>query len=331
MTTIQTSDFNPWEGIRNVSSSSYYASKRVDEVLNPRQRDLHWSLNETGNPALLIGYDADERCADSMPYFKGIATGEDRQRHLIVIALQDSAMRDAFLKVCIDIISVLQNVPKGQQRHAGIIRLERWAYFFRGKKAKLTEEEQKGLIAELVCLQRVTLKMLEPKAALRSWVGPQRAVHDFVFGQTSIEVKSNRGAGTPNITISSSSQLSVNDDEALFLYVVEVNQASSPNEGRTLADYVRHTRESFDSPLDALEFDLKLSQVGYSETDDYSSTLWSVGSIRCFTVSQDFPHIEEDSLNPAISCVTYKVNLNCCNPFEIGEEQIRNSLRGNDA
>lgn len=200
-----------------------------------------------------------------------------------------------------------------------------------GKKAKLTEEEQKGLIAELVCLQRVTLKMLEPKAALRSWVGPQRAVHDFVFGQTSIEVKSNRGAGTPNITISSSSQLSVNDDEALFLYVVEVNQASSPNEGRTLADYVRHTRESFDSPLDALEFDLKLSQVGYSETDDYSSTLWSVGSIRCFTVSQDFPHIEEDSLNPAISCVTYKVNLNCCNPFEIGEEQIRNSLRGNDA
>lgn len=231
MTTIQTSDFNPWEGIRNVSSSSYYASKRVDEVLNPRQRDLHWSLNETGNPALLIGYDADERCADSMPYFKGIATGEDRQRHLIVIALQDSAMRDAFLKVCIDIISVLQNVPKGQQRHAVIIRLERWAYFFRGKKAKLTEEEQKGLIAELVCLQRVTLKMLEPKAALRSWVGPQRAVHDFVFGQTSIEVKSNRGAGTPNITISSSSQLSVNDDEALFLYVVEVNQASSPTKG----------------------------------------------------------------------------------------------------
>ena len=32
MTTIQTSDFNPWEGIRNVSSSSYYASKRVDEA-----------------------------------------------------------------------------------------------------------------------------------------------------------------------------------------------------------------------------------------------------------------------------------------------------------
>ena len=190
MTTNQTSDFNPWKGIRNVSSSAYYASKRVDEVLNPQQRDLHWSLNETGNPALLIGYDADERCTDSMPYFKGIATGEDRQRHLIVIALQDSAMRDAFLKVCIDIITVLQNVPKSQQRHAVIIRLERWAYFFRGEKAKLTEEEQKGLIAELVCFQRVVLRMLEPKAALRSWVGPQRAVHDFVFGQTSIEVLS---------------------------------------------------------------------------------------------------------------------------------------------
>ena len=67
------------------------------------------------------------------------------------------------------------------------------------------------------------------------------------------------------------------------------------------------------------------------EMDDYSSTLWSVGSIRCFTVSQDFPHIEEDSLNPAISCVAYKVNLNCCNPFEISEEQMQNSLRGNDA
>jgi hypothetical protein len=326
-----TSDFDPWKGIRSVSSNAYYASKRVDESLNPRQRDLHWSLNEAGSPALLIGYDSDEPRTDSMPRFRGIMTGEDKQHHLIIIALQDPAMRDAFLKVCTDIVKILQTIPEGQQRHAVILRLERWSYFFRGRRTGLTEEEQKGLIAELVCFQRVAMKRLEPKEALRSWTGPQRAAHDFVFGQTSIEVKSNRGAGTPNITVSSSSQLSVNDEESLFLYVVEVNQAVSRPEGRSIADYVSGTRELFVSPLDALEFDLELSQVGYSETDDYSSTLWSVGSIRCFTVSQDFPHIEEESLNPAISCVTYKVNLNCCNPFEISEEQMQNSLRGNDA
>lgn len=327
MMTNQTTEFDPWNGIRNISSNAYYASKRVDETLNPQQRDLHWSLNETGNPALLIGYGVGEHCTDPMPRFKGITTGEDKSRRLIVIALQDSAMHDAFLKVCLDIIAVLQSIPEGGQRHAVILRLERWAYFFRGDKKGLTEEEQKGLIAELACFKNVALNILGSKAALQSWVGPQRAPHDFVFGQTSIEVKSNRGSGTPNITVSSSSQLSVNDDETLYLYVAEVNQAVSQAEGHTLTDYVRHARESLESPLDALEFDSRLSQVGYDETDDYSNTLWSIGIIRCFAVTQEFPHIEENSLNPAISHVTYKVNINYCDQFEISESAMLNSLR----
>ncbi len=327
MMTNQTTEFNPWKGIRDISSNAYYASRSVDELLNPQQRDLHWSLNETGNPALLIGYGVRERCTDPMPRFKGITTGEDRSRHLIVIALQDSAMREAFLKVCLDIIAVLQTIPEDGQRHAVILRLERWAYFFRGVKKGLTDEEQKGLIAELTCFKNVALRILGSKAALQSWVGPQRSPHDFVFGQTSIEVKSNRGSGTPSITVSSSSQLSVNDDETLYLYVVEVNQAVSQTEGHTLTDYVHHARESLESPLEALEFDLRLSQVGYDETDDYSNTLWSIGIIRCFAVTQDFPHIKEGLLNPAISHVTYKVNINYCNQFEISENKMLDSLR----
>lgn len=329
--TTPTPDFDPWSGIRNASSSTYYASKRVDDSLNPRQRNLYWSLNENGSPALLIGYDSDEPRTESVPRFRGIMTGEDYQHHLVVIALQDPAMQDAFVRVCLDLIKNLQDVPEDQQRHAVILRLERWSYFFRGRRTGLTEEEQKGLIAELICFQRIPMKILTPKEALRSWTGPQQAAHDFVFGQASIEVKSNRGSGTPNITVSSSSQLSVNEEESLFLYVVEVNAATSQTEGHSVTDYVNATQELFTSPIDALEFELKLSQVGYSETDDYSATLWSVGRICCFTVSKDFPHIENASLNPAISCVTYKVNLNYCAPFETNEEQMKDSLRDNDA
>ena len=321
-----TSDFNPWSGMHNMSSSNYYVSRRVDASINPHQRDLHWSLNETGSPALLIGYNPAEQTSESLPHFKGIITGEDRQRHLLIIALQDPVMSEAFPKVCIDIITVLQEVSEQQQRHAVILRLERWAYFFQGKQTKLSDEGQKGLIAELTCLQDIVLRVFSSKAALQSWTGPQQAVHDFSFGQTAIEVKSNRGSGTPNITISSASQLSVNEHESLFLYVVEVNHATSPASGSTLTDYIQQIRKLLLSPLDALEFDLKLSQVGYEESDDYSGTFWSTGSIRHFKVTENFPHIDETLLNPAISGITYKVNLNHCGTFEISKDTLLEAL-----
>lgn len=327
----QTSDFNPWEGMHKTSSHAYFVSRCVDESLNSQQRDLHWSLDEMDSPALLIGYDANEQHIEPMPRFKGIASGEDRGRHLIVIALKDPAMREAFLKVCLDIIKVLQTAPVDQQRHAAILRLERWAYFFQGKRSGLTEEEQKGLIAELLCFRRIALRLLTPKAALQSWTGPQQAVHDFSFGQIALEVKSNRGAGTPTITISSATQLSVNDNERLFLYVVEVNQEPSQTEGHTLSDYVQQTRALLDSPLDALEFDLRLSKIGFDETDDYSGTAWSIGAIRQFTVPEDFPHIDESLLDPAISGVTYKVNLNHCGTFEISEDALLKTVGGGNA
>lgn len=326
-----TSDLNPWEGMRSTSSDAYYASRLVDESLNPTGRDVQWSLTETGNQALIIGYDAHEQRDERIPNFKGIATGEDPRHHLMIVALQDPAMRDAFLKVCIDIIDTLQTVPADRQRHATILRMERWAHFFQGKRTGLNEDAQKGLIAELVCLRRVAMKLYTPKEALRSWTGPQRAVHDFSFGQSAIEVKSNRGAATPNVTISSVSQLSVNDDERLFLYVVEVNQAVSQSDGCTLAHHVSQMRSLFESPLDTLTFDLRLAQLGYDETDDYTGTFWSVGDIRQFTVSDDFPRIDGASLNPAISGVTYKVNLNHCTAFEMDEHTLLETLGGDHA
>ena len=102
-----TSNFNPWSGMHNMSSSNYYVSRRVDASINPHQRDLHWSLNETGSPALLIGYNPAEQTSESLPHFKGIITGEDRQRHLLIIALQDPVMSEAFPKVCIDSNNVM--------------------------------------------------------------------------------------------------------------------------------------------------------------------------------------------------------------------------------
>lgn len=331
MMTLPTSDFNPWNGMHNTSSANYYASRRVDTSMNPTQRDLHWSLTETGNSALLIGYNPNEQTAESLPRFKGIIAGEDQRRHLLIIALQDPAMREAFLKVCVDIVTVLQNVSEQQQRHAVILRLERWAHFFQGKRARLSDEEQKGLIAELTCLQNVVLRAFSSKAAVQSWTGPQRSVHDFSFGQTAIEVKSNRGSGTPNITISSETQLSVNEYEALFLYVVEVNRATAPADGLTLADYVQRTRRQVSSSIDALEFDLKLSQVGYEESDDYSGTFWGIGAIRQFNVTEDFPHIDETLIDPAISGVIYKVNLNHCGTFEVSKDALLESLGADNA
>lgn len=324
-TPLQMTDPDPWRSIRGVSSAKYYPSKRVSASLNPSGCRIDWSISESGNRLLIVEYN-DSDGSSRIPHSKGMRIREDPLRHLLALELTDSSMQDVFLKVCLDIIAVLQNVPSDRQRQICLCRLERWAVFFQTERLGLSPEEQKGLIAELICLE-VLLSIFDEYDAVEAWTGPDRTVHDFTLGQDAIEVKSNRGSGTTGITVSSIDQLSVNEKERLFLFVVELNQATDGN-GLTLTQYVERVHEQISSPMAEAQFEEKLAHAGYFGLDNYDGSDWSQGISRIFKVSDGFPHLDRTSLNPAIFGVTYRINLALCGKFETTKEELLATLKG---
>lgn len=194
---------DPWAGLRRTSSLDYYSAMLVARQINPKGIDVSWTRGATGLPGLLLVYGKDEEQRRSMPRFQNIRTGENVREHTLIIELVDLSMKGIFLQLCMDIISTLQDAPHDRLRVVAISRLEQWAQFLRLGHSRLSLEMQKGLIGELLFLERYAIPALGEFEALSGWDGPEGGTRDFSYGQTHVEAKTKRGSGIPRITISS--------------------------------------------------------------------------------------------------------------------------------
>lgn len=316
-------DRDPWAGMTDGSSTHLFA-RRIPTAHEDAGVSEFWTL-KNGEVGLMLEYPPDESTAIMAPSFRGIRIGENRAEHSIIIELADPSMRDAFLAVCEDIVEQLDKVQPVHARRAFILRLQRWGILFRGEHQTLSSEAQKGLIGELQCLDRIVIPYCGPSNALAAWTGPEHGVHDFTLGASAIEVKTNRGAGTPKVTISSENQLAVGAGERLHLYAMGV--VPSLDAGMTLPEYVEDTRRRFESPIDGMKFDLKLAQIGYAGPDGYD-TRWVVGTPGVYRIVEGFPRITSDTLDPAVSDVTYRVDLSHCGEYRIDEHTLVEELEG---
>lgn len=313
---------DPWQGIRASNNGDRYV-RPVDRDQNPKGLGLYWTVNLKHEIGLMLEYTSNEKVRPFLPQFHGIRLEEKRDYGFIVIELTDASMREAFLAICEDILEQLVQVSPDQSRKAFVLRVQRWGILFQGNHSRLGQEAQKGLVGELKCLTRLAIPYCGQTDALASWTGPEHGVHDFTFGATSVEVKTNRGSGTPRITISSENQLAVGEGERLYLYVMGV--MASPDAGLTLPEYVEEARGLFESPMDRMAFDLKLARLGYTDTDEYQER-WSVGGLHVYRVVGDFPRITSDMINSSISGVAYKVDLSHCGRFEMEEQMLLEEL-----
>lgn len=71
------------------------------------------------------------------------------------------------------------------------LAVEEFSKFFRRRPGRLSEEEIRGLTAELLLIQRMLEGEIPARDVFHAWGGPFGGVHDFVLGNgQSIEVKS---------------------------------------------------------------------------------------------------------------------------------------------
>jgi hypothetical protein len=265
-----------------------------------------------------------------LPKLKGIdvsVSDYEQNRKVLIFKLQDDTLKDIFFELCRDIIRAASDAENEKDAVArALARTWRWHHLLRGgSDGRLSGEEQKGLIGEMLALKELLLPALEPFDALNAWRGPLDAPKDFEIGRYCIEAKARRSAALPCVNISSIAQLDTSGIEGLYLFVVDLDLAPAGTEGsRTVTEYATELRDALvirdgaaGEPLDML-----LSAGGFRWSDDYSDFSWVEGQRRIYRVAQDFPRLCPANVSQGIIEAKYAIGLADCESFRVDRETM---------
>ena len=311
---------DPWSGISPPARTSRISARRVDR---PTPWGLYWGVDADRNILLILQHASAVGRSRRLPALRGLRVevqlADDSSDERIVIRLTDPEQREIFLRFCQDIVDATALARTEEQAvERFLARTWRWHRLLRsGRESRLGDEEQKGLIGELVVLERHLLPTLGALDAVRCWTGPLDAPQDFEISRVRVEAKA-QGAASPRVTISSEHQLDCGDGDTLFLHVTEVVNAAQGTSGAfTVTEFASRIRTVI-AECDMVAVDLfeeRLSHVGFDWTDDYSDRLWLVGRESLYEVREGFPRITSAMFPGGVDKVRYTISLPECEAF----------------
>ena len=187
----------------------------------------------------------------------------------------------------------------------------------------MTEQQQMGLITELICLKEFVLENYSVNESINSWVGPEFDKQDFSLTSFSIEVKSFISSKGNTVRISSLQQL---DNKNKRLYLLTFGITRTEEQLLNIPILVESIKIQIEKEQMNLElFENKLAQYGYiegvTESPFYS---YGVDSIKCYFVSDEFPKILSSQVKPEITKAEYSIDLSRCFQFETDLNQVLN-------
>jgi hypothetical protein len=314
---------DPWKDLTPPTAAASINARRVDEE-NPW--GFFWARGIDGKCLLVLRHAPESSPTRRLPSLKGvevaIADGDSKDSRMLVFRLLDSKQRDIFHQLCLNIVAAgSAALTEPEAVELAIARTWRWHHLLRGGVGgRLSEDEQKGLIGELVVLDRHLLAHLSPADSLAAWRGPLGAPKDFEIGRTAIEAKARRGAATPYVLITSEHQLDGDGCDSLFLHVTDLSHAPDGTAGAfTVADLARRLRDRIAAADSAAAdgFEALLAAAGFRWEDDYSDFRWVEGPSRVYAVKEGFPRVTARAIATGVSSVRYSVSLVECERFAI--------------
>lgn len=325
---------DPWTGLEPPASAEIINARRVD---GKHPWNFFWARSVDRKCLLILRCSTASAPKGKLPKLKGIeiALSEPEASGSVMVSLKltDSQHRDIFHRLCLDIVraasSARSEVEAGE---TFLARTWRWHHLLRGgSDSRLSAEEQKGLIGELLVLERYLLPLFGPADATGAWVGPTGAPKDFECGRIAIEAKARRGAARPYVAISSEHQLDTSGCDALFLYVGELDVAPQDAVSAfTLTDVACRIadRIAAEAPSVVERFEGQLVAAGFSREEDYSSFQWISGPHRFLHVVEDFPRVVSSMFKSGVERVRYDLSLVECEQFRVDDDFVREMLKG---
>ncbi len=314
----------PWEDIKTPSNDL-----NVRKISGTDGLSLYWGKDSTGHCLFIVELDGDhtEDYRRNFVSVHGIKTDlrliESTKNQGFVISLEKHVDQDLFFSLCETLVGALRNVSDPTVGLAvALAQIKRWKAFLAGRKARtLTAEEVRGLFGELTFIRQLLRQGFTEREAVESWQGPEDSHQDFIWGNSSVEIKCLSGRERSTVRISSEDQLeAVNDN--LFLRVFRLADMSGSEKARSLNDLAREVEGSF-SDSEALEnFSNKIAKAGYVELHEYDNPKFIVAEEKSYRVTNGFPRLIRSEIPEGVVRVGYEIELESIKPFECNDQDI---------
>lgn len=312
----------PWDEI-GVPTKDY----TVRKVAAPGLIPLFWGRDAGGRCLLILELDGDHAEEFRLGVVEVHGIGVDlREEHghsqRLVLTLDRNVDQDLFLALCETLIRALEPVDTPAKALAvALTHIRRWRAFLASRKSRrLSDEEVRGLWAELQYMRALYAARLAPAAAVDAWTGADMIQQDFIFGDTAVEVKSLLGRDRSTVRISSEDQLDTVLDE-LFLVTHRLAIAANGS-GVSLNGLVELIEDELGDG-DALEMlSQKLGDFGYLPVSAYDEPEFVVRERQTYRVEGDFPRLVRSELREGIARVSYEIELEAMKDFETDDDEV---------
>jgi len=173
---------DPWSNISPPDQATRINARRVAQSI---PWGLYWAVDVDRNVLLILQHGSGVGKSRRLQTLRGLRVeaqpADDTSEERLVIRLIDREQKEIFLRFCQDIIRATAVASSEEQAvDRFLARTWRWHRLLRsGRSGRLSDEEQKGLIGELVVLERHFLPVLGALDAVKCWTGPLGSPRDF--------------------------------------------------------------------------------------------------------------------------------------------------------
>ena len=308
---------------------------KEDSTLNVLRADVEHSLDYwfardlLGRYVLCFDSGAEVPAASSVPKLAGVEVntltfGEAGCR--LVLTLLESEQFDIFRALCFDLMRSTAELSR-REGCAGLSitlnRLRRWQSLL--KKARddlLTQSKIIGLVGELLVLRDLILPRTDTFDAVQSWRGPYGDEQDFLLAGRIIEVKTQLSTSDRYLPINSEEQLDTASGPILVCHQTLDVPAEEEDGAVSLNGLVSSLLEPM-ADKDHAATDLlqtALLEAGYRRREEYGRPYWLLNERSFYEVREGFPRIIPGMISVGIDRVRYRITLQACKDFEVGEE-----------
>ena len=284
--------------------------------------DLHIFKDESGHNHLAIKAPGLRKGAVEDPGVNGLQVGlvqykfgDGEVNQFIDIRCGIESYVQEFTEVVREIAhAILEDEEKPEKATKHIIN--NWVSFWANqRKDILSEEDQIGLICELLFLEK--LCDLNSGKALSTWTGPLGEKHDFNFTDWNFEVKGTRKKGRIH-TVNGIDQLQPSYNKKLGFVSFMVSAGRTNKENTTnLPELIERITHDYlmDKPNLVVRFNELLAGNGYNPVhrNEYIKFNVEVNTATFYGVDDDFPKLTSsmlhEPLDTRVSKVRYDISL----------------------
>lgn len=284
-----------------------------------------------GRPALLVSGNFVCPQINSSEAIEVEITPSDQYCRVFFIE-SDLNYHDLFINVCLDLLSVIQNIKNPERAISNLIaRFEAWKKFWKSKNECFTKEQTRGLFGELAYLDKCLDNGTSAIDVVRAWQGPTGSDQDFIFKNQWAEIKTIQ-PNASEITISSLEQLAptIEIDSTYqknsngLLVIIRLQEIPVSDDALTLKALHKKIKERLEQDPYALQVyrgTIEISGANMNDGKNETSLKFQIIEIKTYSASSnDFPKLVRNNDIPnAITKVKYNLSVNALQQWIIEE------------